>query len=275
MRKNFAEVLKENKINIRLEYDKLYSILYNKNIWLSNGQFISLHDLINSNFMAVTFRKTCLSLDEFDEVNGFRFIQFPQDVDLEMLVNISEYIWNMLQSIQPQITCSYPPLINVNLYYQQIHAVIESIGYSIQNQNGYIIFVPKDNVAISVAESTIIPENISYKVIEYNHHSIKGDIEAKKGILLKLAELLEPKRKDLSNQLGSDLFFLINNFNIRHNNTDPGDKSKYKSKVAEMPADELEHIYDEVYQMCLLAFMELEHAERKEWIAELKKGNEG
>ncbi len=112
-------------------------------------------------------------------------------------------------------------------------------------------------------------------MIEYNHHSIKGNIEAKKGILLKLVELLEPKRKDLSNTLGSDLFFLINNFNIRHNNTDPNDKSKYKSKVAEMPADELEHIYDEVYQMCLLAFMELEHAERKAWIGELKKDNEG
>lgn len=85
-------------------------------------------------------------------------------------------------------------------------------------------------------------------------------------------ELLEPKRKDLSNQLSSDLFFIINNFNIRHNNTDPNDKSKYNSKVAEMSTDELEHIYDEVYQMCLLAFMELEHSERKGWIDELKKG---
>ena len=180
MRKNFAEVLKTNKINIRLEYDKLYSILYSRNIWLSNGQLISLHDLINSNFMAVTFRKTCLSLDEFDEVNGFRFVQFPQDVDLEMLVNISEYIWNMLQSIRSQIICNYPPLINIYFYYQQIQAVIDSIGYSIQNQNGYVIFVPKDNVAISVSESTIIPETVSYKVIEYNHHSIKGILRQRK-----------------------------------------------------------------------------------------------
>lgn len=134
-----------------------------------------------------------------------------------------------------------------------------------------LFFVPKDNAAISVAESTIIPENVSYKVIEYNHHRVKGDIETKKGILLKLVELLEPKRKDLSNQLSSDLFYIINNFNIRHNNTDPNDTSKYNSKVAEMSADELEQIYDEVYQMCLLAFMELEHSERKGWIDELKK----
>lgn len=275
MRKNFAEVLKENNVNIRLEYDKLYSILYSKNIWLSNGQFISLHDLINSNFMTVSFRKTCLSLDEFNDANGFYFTQFPQDVDTETVVSISEYIWNMLQSIQNQIACNYPPLINVNLYYKQILAVVEAIGYSIQNQNGYTIFVPKDNIAISVAESTIIAENVSYKVIEYNHHCNKGNIEAKKAILLKFAKLLEPKRKELSSQLNSDLFYVINNFNIRHNNTDPNDKSKYKSKVAEMPANELEHIYDEVYQMCLLAFMELEHAERKGWIGELKKENEG
>ena len=271
MRKNFAEVLKENKINIRLEYDKLYSILYNKNIWLPNGQFISLHDLINSNFMTVSFRKTCLSLDEFDNANGFRFTQFPQEVDLEMLVSISEYIWNMLQSIQNQITCTYPPLINVNLYYQQILAVVESIGYMLQNQDGYSIIVPKDNVAISVSESSLIPEKISYKVIEYNHHLNKGNIEGKKEILLKLTELLEPRRKELSNQLSSDLFYLINNFNIRHNNIDPKNNPKYNDKFVEMSEKELEHIYDEVYQMCLLAFMELEHIERKGWIDEMKK----
>ncbi len=163
MRKNFAEVLRENKINIRLEYDKLYSILYSQNIWLPNGQLVSLHDLINYNFLAVPFRKTYLSLDEFDDANGFRFIQFPQDVDLEMVVNISEYIWNMLKSIQNQITFSYQASINVNFYYQQIFAVVELIGYMLKDIDGYTIIVPKDNVAISVAESTIIPENVSYK----------------------------------------------------------------------------------------------------------------
>lgn len=37
----------------------------------------------------------------------------------------------------------------------------------------------------------MIPDNLSYKVLEYNHHSLKGNIEAKKEILIKMASILE------------------------------------------------------------------------------------
>ena len=38
-----------------------------------------------------------------------------------------------------------------------------------------------------------------------------------------------------------------------------------------MSDTELEYAYDEIYQMCLLAFMQLEHADRKEWLDEIKR----
>ena len=43
-----------------------------------------------------------------------------------------------------------------------------------QCQDGFTIFVPKDNAAIAVSESELIPEALSYKIIAYNHHSMKG-----------------------------------------------------------------------------------------------------
>ena len=41
-----------------------------------------------------------------------------------------------------------------------------------------------------------------------------------------------------------------------------------------MDKHELEQVYDEIYRMCLLAFMQLEHLERKEWLSEIKSGIE-
>ena len=58
--------------------------------------------------------------------------------------------------------------------------------------------------------------------------------------------------------------------NIRHNNVDPDLKGKYKAYVARMPNDELEKWYDETYQMCLLAFLQLENLARKVEFDELK-----
>lgn len=65
------------------------------------------------------------------------------------------------------------------------------------------------------------------------------------------------------------LYYWINNMNIRHNNCAEGDKN-YKKVVAKMSQDELESWYDETYQLCLLAFLELDNVERTKKVAELK-----
>ena len=80
-----------------------------------------------------------------------------------------------------------------------------------------------------------MPAPLSYKVIAYNHHSKKGDLENKRQILLALADVLEPQRKILESidrQFASDLFYVYNNFNIRHNNVDPTGP-KYKKPIGD------------------------------------------
>lgn len=113
---------------------------------------------------------------------------------------------------------------------------------------------------------------ISYKVLEYNHYTMKGDIARKKETLRILADQLEPKRADLTainKELASNVFFMFNNMNIRHNNRTEGDKN-YKEVVAKMTQDALESWYDETYQLCLLAFLELDNVERTKKVAQLK-----
>lgn len=145
-------------------------------------------------------------------------------------------------------------------------------------QDGFVTFVEKSPAAISVAENEQIPQEISYKVFSYNHHSMKENLQEKKNTILKLAELLEAKRPQLSkvdSGFCNDLFYLFNNLNLRHNNIDPSMKGKFKQAVAEMSPEELEHWYDETYQMCLLAFLRLEQEERKIEVDKLKSRIEG
>ena len=166
-----------------------------------------------------------------------------------------------------------PQLFNVQFYLQQIGQVIEKIGYMQASQNGLTIFVEKSPAAIAVSESVLVPKGLSYQLISYNHYSMKGQLEAKKNTLIQLAALLEPKRGDIKmadKMLEKDLFYLFNNLNIRHNNVEPTDSGKYKPFVAQMKSEELEHWYDETYQMCLLAFLQLEHLERKVGLDKLK-----
>lgn len=66
------------------------------------------------------------------------------------------------------------------------------------------------------------------------------------------------------------MFYLLNSVNVRHNNADQVGKN-YIHFVADMKDGDIEQWYDDMYQMCLLAFLELDHLERKERVKKLKE----
>lgn len=271
MRRNFAQILKGAKIDIKAEYQKLYGLLYDRSIQVSNTTRISAYDELSERFIGFHFRGTCLSIDEFNDLYEFHFEREPADFSIDNLISLCEYIYNMLIDYQiTQVPFGWnmpaaPALINVQFYLQQISQVIEKIGYMQATEDNFTIFVEKSPAAIAVAESSLMPENLSYRLISYNHYSMKENLDAKKATILILADLLEPQRASLESidkTFASDLFYAFNNFYIRHNNTDP-QSPKYKKPIGDLPKEQLEHWYDEVYQMCLLAFLRLEHADRK------------
>ena len=279
MRRNFAQILKDAKIDVKVEYQKLYGMLYDRSIQVSNTSWISAYDEFSTYFISFCFRGTCLSLDEFNDLHGFHFEKDPTNFNIDHLISLCEYIENLLIAYQC-VPLSYPygygnmptKLINVQFYLQQISQVIEKIGYMQAEQNGLTIFVEKDPAAIAVTESEFIPESLSYRLISYNHYSMKGNLAEKKATLLDLANLLEPQRINLERidkTFARDLFYAFNNFHIRHNNADP-QSPKFKKPIGDLAKEQLEFWYDEVYQMCLLAILRLEHADRKKTFEALK-----
>ena len=83
MRQDFAQILKDAKIDIRVEYQKLYGMLFDRSIDVLGGKRISVYDELSDNFIGFYFRGTCLSIDEFDNMHGFHFEKEPVDFNIE------------------------------------------------------------------------------------------------------------------------------------------------------------------------------------------------
>lgn len=270
----FSQVLKNAQVDLRREYDRLYTMFFTYKI--SEELPISLREYCAANFINLPFSGTCISLDDFDNVYNRHFEKVPQEVDDDYLISFCEYSYNLAIYNQGGNLFQYGMIGAcefAQIYIQQILKVVDTIGYMPNTLDGVTDFVPKDQAAISVAE--IVAPDLSYKVIEYNHHSMKGDLEHKRNVLLALSDKLEPQRKTLEQIdkcLTSDIFYLFNSLNIRHNNVDPTG-TKYKCFVATMNDDELESWYDDTYQMCLLAFLLIDNVERKQRIVKLKENN--
>lgn len=183
-RRNFAQILEEAKIDIRREYDRLYSSFFLQKTFDGMGNNLSLYEYCQMNFLNIPFRGTCLNLDD---VHNIHFEKVPSNFDLNYLILFCEYTYNFLFYLNPMN--SFGNFVGNSphqIYLQQIGKVIEKIGYMYStNEKGITIFVPKSQEAISVSE--IVDPRLSYKVIEYNHHLLQGDIEGKKSILLLLA----------------------------------------------------------------------------------------
>ncbi len=261
-RRNFAQVLKDAKVDIKREYQRIYS-MFN----YASERNYSFREVCCNNFDCLPFKGTCIALEDFNDYYGFHFEISPYEFDVNYLINYCEYIYNLAKyNIDGSLCCAYTGID----FIVQIRKVIESIGYMEIEEDGLTIFVPKSQPAIIVSE--MLPPDLSYKVIEYNHHSMKEDLARKQATLKLLADQLESNRaslKNLNKSLEDDLFYLLNNMNIRHNNVDQESKS-YKKGVANMPKEELEEWYDRTYDICLYAFMTLDQADRNVKVKELK-----
>ena len=224
--------------------------------WKYRGHFVNLNDMLDS--------------IGFDEM---KYDAMEDDVDSFM--RVIETIYNLWRLARQKIKGKENSTYWIGNFYHLKDVMDDNLEK--YNHKAYIdderILIIEDKPEVTAA-AEIVEYPLAIDIIRYNHRSMQGEVEAKKQVLLALGAELEPKRKELvrvDKQLSEDIFYMLNNLNLRHNNRSKKDKN-YKEYVAKMPKKRLEKWYDELYQMILLALLMLDHKNNREsTVKELKE----
>lgn len=224
------------------------------------------------------YRSRYINMDDFLRALDFDSLVKAALTDIDSHLTLIELIYNFWNLANSKFDEREFSDLRWHGNFNHIKAVMDEILEEYNHivytstENDYFIVVENKAAVTSAAE--IAPtEDLSFDIIRYNHRSLKGNIAAKKAILVALGNELEPKRKTLqieNTQLADNIFFMLNNLNLRHNNCSESDPAKYKRFVAEMESSKLEEWYDELYQMILLSFLLLDNTERSIKVKELK-----
>ncbi|MBR3225761.1 MAG: hypothetical protein IKF78_10635 [Atopobiaceae bacterium] len=260
MRRTFAEVLRSSGIDVQAEYNSLQSLVFER---------YGLYTFMDSHFREVWFADTAISLEDFNKRHNFDFDRVRSDASLDDLLDLCEYAYNFAD-VLTDVGVSGGGSCWVVL--EHINTLVDKLGYTDTRDDGFVVFVPRDENIVAAAK--VAPTHVAQDMLRYGYRGFEGDLGEKKSMLVRMLGEIEPKRKELerlSKSLATDLFYIANNFNLRHNNIDPSDRGKYRPHIAEMGENELEGWYDVCRDLCAASFLLLDYSERKSELDELKQ----
>lgn len=271
MRKNIFEIAKANE-NIQKDIKRIIR-LFNTEKVIVTGQ----NTLLETNYILIDFirsycfskwknRGHCIDMQDYFETINYRHLEIYAPNDQECMLLFVELVYNFWKLAYAKIgNDKIKCYQNFILLREILDDVLENLNYkTYYDEAKEQVLVIEDKPEIT-AVAEIVKEPIALDVIKYNHHTLKGNIELKKKILLALGADLEPKRKQLktiNSTLEDNIFRILNEFNLRHNNIDPQDNKNYHADIAALSSQQLEEWYDELYQMILLAYLALDNVER-------------
>lgn len=270
-RKNFFEKL-EREIDLQKEYEKIESLVLQPTVF---GR-ASIEDDIERYFKNWKYKANYLSFYEIRKELGFTYdfevivaVPYGSVESINVFFDYFEMIVNMIYIMPEGKRLSHED--NINEIKRLVNYDLNSLNFEIREIDDKYLIIQKDAAVSEVVD--IVEDSLAKIILEYNHYLLKGDLERKKAILLKIVHVLESKMQDIKGinyQLHSDYSYLINNFNIRHNNCDISNTKNYNEMFVKMSDQEKEEWYDEIYQMGLLIFLLLENKERSTKVANIK-----
>lgn len=273
MRKSIFDIASAS-INMANEVGRIVTMsTKEKVLWYSSDY--SLVEFVNKFcFREWQYRDHFIDLNDFINAIDYKAIRkAAEGGDVDSFMILIEFTYNMWLLAYNHLTGENSSSKWQNNFYHLRDVMLDNL-----EQYNHTAFIDDDRVLVIedkpevTAAAEIVEEHLALDIIRYNHRSLQGEIELKKAILFSLGSELEPKRKDLqalNRQLSENIFYALNNLNIRHNNRSKKDKN-YKEYVAKMRKDRLEKWYDELYQMMLLAFLLLDNVDRAQRIKDLK-----
>lgn len=271
-RKNIFDIVAET-FDLNVELKRIKYMFEDKGILFStkHGNISVLNYVRKEGFYHWKNRGRCVSADDFIERFGYDDLWKIAASNMQYMLLLIEIVYNFWYIASANF---HQKTVETRNELSQLKKMLDEVlahynykGVYSRELEQLIVIEDKPEVT-AVAEIT--DKTISNGVLRYNHFALKGDIQAKKAILQAIGLDLEPKLYKTSSSLENDISFMLNNLNIRHNNTEEGNKY-YKSGVVKMDNATLEYWYDELYQMMLLAYLQLDQIERNVRVKDLKR----
>ena len=281
MRKSIFDIALQGN-NLESDAKRILKMSQNESVLCANGIFnYNLFNFVDEYcFNKWKHRGHFIDVDDYLNALNFKSLSVKAFSDIESLLTLIELIYNFWYLSNFRMNND----ININWCGNYYH--LKNVMDDVLAQYNHTIYIDEKNESVLVIEdkpevtavAEIVSDNIATKVIKYNHRALKGNVELKNEILFSLGKELESKRKELhqiNSSLEDNIFYLMNKLNVRHNNSSENDKSKYVEYVANMDKSEIEEWYDELYQLILLAFLQLDNIERTKKIKDLKSKIDG
>lgn len=270
-RKSIFDILEE-KYDFNNEFKKI-TYLFNRNVVRGDGYGYPIETLVNNVFHTWKARGSCINCADMRKELEIDTIVKLEKNSPEQIILCLEYYANILYLYSNNIVLplGWEEINTLSLLRNNIDFLIERLHYKkhIYAEKECVLLIPNDPAAVAVAE--IAPKDLAFAILKYNHASLKGQVEEKRRLLQSIANEYEDL---LNNPLdGFSSYFdtargLLNNLNIRHNNKDG--KNQH-ALIKNMPKQELEKNYDELYQLLLFCVLIKDNAERKKGADELLK----
>lgn len=271
MRQNIYDLLATYKIDVISEYQTLLRLTKKERGIYCNGFGYSLFEYIDSHyFRELPFRGTFTSIDQMMDV---LHISSPS-TNLNTLLTFCEFLIAITPKSE-RLRCNY--------YQKQVSVIRENISVILDKTNHELVLYPESedkyiivekNKEATLAAQLVEDKQTAFDIIEYNHFALKGNLNAKKKLLVSIAAYLEPilrsniLQKNGYKNLESNIGFVFNNFHIRHNNKEGVNAKEYIKIVSD---DELEQWYDKAYDMAITTILLSNNISVADELAELKK----
>lgn len=270
IRSNMYDIIKRRKFDVVREYARIWTLFNSAdNIGPRVTPLVHLVDG-SIQFFPDVFKNRALNLEDFNDTYGFKFNPPNASVTVDELISYCEYIVTLCDHLWEygSITLDDDSEYLKEDLYRTVESCMDELGLIAAKRDEITIFVDKDPNVIAAAE--LVDEVLAYDVKSFIHKQTKGDLQKKKTILKYLADDIEPQRNELNGinkTLAKNLFQMFQKF-VRHNNSD-------NPYISSLPAKEVEECYDDIYQMWLLAKLEIDNLGRKKRVETvLQKINE-
>ena len=273
---NIFEILDKNGLAPAVEFKRLITLFNESRYFDDEEELDFLFRFLLEDFwphLPLQIRRTSLNFD--DLLKDLKLDEKHRNpIDWDKLFLLCELLKNVINSAAPYLDKKSEGARNIAQH------ILSNIDFILEKSNhkwakikdGYIII--KKNAATTEAIDSLEPgnETLAISMLEYDRVLLKGNLQRKSEILANMANYVEPWKKEFKESIYYTLYTdareLVNNLDIRHNNSGKGETPNYAKNWT---PNEYEERYDKTFHTLLMVILAKKQLEIKKDLNKLKK----